>query len=69
LLDDIITEMEKGAPSTVKLLVIQGFGDEVLIEHKICLESAEHHKGNVRSFWLRQLEASLHFIFNLQQVT
>ena len=40
LLDNIITEMKYSTPSTIKLLIIQGFSDEILIKHEIGLESA-----------------------------
>lgn len=44
LLDDIITEMKQSTPSAIKLLVIQGLSDEILIHHKIGLEPAKHKK-------------------------
>jgi hypothetical protein len=40
LLDNIITQMKYSTPSTIKLLIIQGFSDEILIKHEIGLESA-----------------------------
>jgi len=40
LLDHVITKVEKGAPSTIKLFVVHWFSDQVLVLREICLETA-----------------------------